>query len=174
MRTGGNHRNSDIIIAVKILLISDTHSHVRDAVEIIRREGDFDLFFHMGDTYQDAVKIQDESGLSMKAVSGNMDELRTGPNVEVFSLEGIRFLLTHGDMFQVSQGLQVLDLEAERCGADVVCFGHTHIPCDTVINTRHFFNPGALRGNAESYGILTLDNGSITYLSLPLIRDLKA
>ena len=151
---------------MKILLISDTHSNVSDAVEIIRQEGDFDMFFHMGDTYQDAIKIQDETGLSMKAVSGNMDGLRIGPEIESFSIEGIRFLLTHGDRFQVNHGFQALDVEAKHCGADVVCFGHTHNPCDTVINTRRFFNPGALQGNNRSYGILRLDNGSITYQSL--------
>ncbi len=151
---------------MKILLISDTHSNIRDAVELIRREGDFDLFFHMGDTYQDATSIREETGLPMKAVSGNMDEQRTGPEIEVFSLEGIRFLLTHGDRFWVNQGLQALDVKAERCGVDIVCFGHTHIASDTVISSRRFINPGAFRGNVCSYGILKLDNGGATYQPL--------
>ncbi len=151
---------------MKILLISDTHSNVSDAVKIIHREGDFDLLFHMGDTYKDAIIIQKETGIAMKAVSGNMDEQRTGPEIEVFSLEGVRFLLTHGDRFGVSQNLRALEVKAESCEADVVCFGHTHIPYEKVINTRRFFNPGALREKNRSYGILTLDNGGITYQSL--------
>ncbi|MBI5142117.1 MAG: YfcE family phosphodiesterase [Nitrospirae bacterium] len=148
---------------MKILLISDTHTNTSDAVKILRAGGGFNMFFHMGDTWQDAVRIRDESGVPMRAVSGNMDGLRVGPTVEVFALDGVRFLLTHGDMFGVHRGLRDLEAEAVRRKADVVCFGHTHAAFDEMRGERRFINPGAMRYGRKSYGILTVVDGLIVY-----------
>ena len=143
---------------VKILLLSDTHSNVETAVRIVRSAGDFDLFFHMGDTYQDALRIREETGLGMRAVSGNMDGIRVGPERELFSLGGLSFLLVHGDRFSVHRDRSGLFREAERRGADIVCYGHTHVARDETIHGRRFINPGALRPGG-SYGVLTLGAG---------------
>jgi putative phosphoesterase len=148
---------------MKILLISDTHSNTSDAIRILRADGSFDMFFHMGDTWQDAAGIRNESGVPMRAVSGNMDGLRVGPAVEVFTLEGVRFLLTHGDLFGIHRGLRDLNAEAVRRKADVVCFGHTHAAFDGMFDDRRFINPGAMKHGKKSYGILTVENETIVY-----------
>ena len=147
---------------VKVLLLSDTHSNVRDAVSVIRRSDGLDMFFHMGDTYQDAVRIHEDTGLPMKAVSGNMDGFRVGPAVEVFSLQDLRFLLTHGDRFHVNRDRSVLYSEALRRRADVVCYGHTHIARDEVIEGVRFINPGSLKGGKRKYAIMTIDQGNLS------------
>lgn len=147
---------------MKILLLSDTHSNVKDAVSLIRRQSDLDMFFHMGDTFQDAVKIHEETGLAMKAVSGNMDGNKAGPQIEVFSLEGVSFMLTHGDGFYVNGDRHVLYRQALKQGAKVACYGHTHIARDETIRGVRLINPGTLKGRNKSYGIMTIDNGEIS------------
>jgi len=121
------------------------------------------MFFHLGDTYQDALKIRDDSGLSMRAVSGNMDAVRLGPETESFDLERYRILLVHGDRFAVNRDLMRLDLAAAETGADIVCFGHTHRPCCLSVNGRHFLNPGSFRGATGSYGILWLREHDVSF-----------
>lgn len=146
---------------MKILLLSDTHTNVSGAVGLIRGRGDFELFFHLGDTYQDAVRIHDETGLPMKAVSGNMDGLRVGPDDEVFTLEGVCFFLVHGDRYAVNRDRSRLVAEAERREADVVCYGHTHVARDETVAGHRLINPGALRPGNGSYAILDLNDGQV-------------
>jgi len=155
---------------VKILVVSDTHSNVSGVLRIVRQHGDFDLFFHLGDTYHDAQKIQSSSGLAMRAVSGNMDGLRVGPETEVFDLEGSRFLLTHGDRFGVNRSLLGLNLAAEAAVANIVCFGHTHRPCNESLHGRFFLNPGSLRGANGTYGILRVEDGHASFEIYPALR----
>jgi len=149
---------------MKILLLSDTHSNVKDAVSLIRRQSGLDMFFHLGDTYQDAVKIHEETGLAMKAVSGNMDGKKVGPPFEIFSLGGVRFLLTHGDRFYVNGDRHVLYREALKQGAKVACYGHTHIARDETIRGIRLINPGALKGRTKSYAVMTIDDGEISLI----------
>lgn len=150
---------------MKILLLSDTHSNVKDAVKVIRREPDLEMFLHMGDTYQDAVKIHEETGLPMKAVSGNMDGLKAGPAFEVFSIDGVRFLLTHGDRFYVNGDRHILYKEALKQGAKVACYGHTHIARDETIQGIRLINPGALKGRTKTYAVMTINEGEISLRS---------
>jgi len=155
---------------MNILVLSDTHSNVSVALKVIRRHGNFDCFFHLGDTYRDAQQIHSSTGLAMHAVSGNMDDQRVGPLTEVFELGGHRLLLTHGDQFGVHRSLIGLNLAAEEAGANIVCFGHTHRPLNGSVGARRFFNPGSLRGESGTYGILVLDASGVSFDVYPAAR----
>ena len=144
-------------------MISDTHSNTAEALRVIEGNGNFQMFFHLGDTYQDAVAIGGLSGLPMRGVSGNMDPVRNGPEMEIFDVSGYRILLTHGDRFGVNRGFLGLGLVAQETNAQIVCFGHTHRPCNESLNGRYFLNPGSLRGQEGTYGVLELSEGYVRF-----------
>ncbi len=148
---------------MKILLFSDTHGNLKGPLEVLRREPGVDRFFHMGDTYYDAVRIRDRSGVPMTAVKGNMDGGSEGPALEVVGLEGVRFMLVHGDRYHVTRDIAVLDYEAESRDVQVVCFGHTHKPFDHAFNGRRYLNPGAFSHGRAFYGVLTVEDGTVEY-----------
>ena len=96
------------------------------------------------------------------------------PTERTVSLEGHRLLLTHGHLYGVKSGIGALATYAARLGADIVLFGHTHTPCDTVIDagevvggvtlTRpmHLFNPGSI-GMGGSFGTLLLTGETVLF-----------
>jgi len=148
---------------VKILVVSDTHSNSSEALRVIQSHGYFQMFFHLGDTYQDAVAIRDLSGLPMRAVSGNMDPVRNGPETEIFDVGNHRVLLTHGDRFGVNRDFMGLSLVAQEANAQIICFGHTHRPCYVSLDGRYFLNPGSLRGRGGTYGVLDLSEQGVHF-----------
>ncbi|MEG0145820.1 MAG: metallophosphoesterase family protein, partial [Clostridia bacterium] len=68
--------------------------------------------------------------------------------------------LTHGNTYRVKQGLLMLAYGAREVGADIVLYGHTHIPSVDRDGPLLLINPGALMDGR--YAILTFsDNGPV-------------
>lgn len=92
-------------------------------------------------------------GLPLYAVKGNCDRGNAPLSIE-FQLSGFRFFLTHGHVYQVKNGLNLLKQRTFKHAFDFVLFGHTHVPYLETIKDSVFFNPGALCD--YRYGLLTL------------------
>ena len=55
-----------------------------------------------------------------------------------------------------------LSLAAQEAGADVVLFGHTHVPYCSCEGGRWFLNPGSCGQSAQpTYGIIELTDGAL-------------
>lgn len=63
---------------------------------------------------------------------GNNDFFSRLPREEEFNLEGHHIFITHGHAYYVSMGEAHLQEEARRRGADIVMYGHTHVPALTI------------------------------------------
>jgi predicted phosphodiesterase len=97
------------------------------------------------------------------------------PETEEFLvLDGVRILLTHGHAYGVKGGLGTAIAHAARRDADVLIFGHTHIPLElhvspdsdcgfTVNRPLTVFNPGSLGDRTPSFGTLTIRVGQILF-----------
>ena len=72
---------------------------------------------------------------------------------------GVRFFLTHGHLFGVKSSLTRLKLEANRVGAQIALFGHTHRPFCEEDGGVWYMNPGAAKD--DRYGVIELQNGEI-------------
>ena len=160
---------------LEILVISDTHSDrsvVFRAMKKMLTPPDAVLF--LGDGLSDLSVITSEEGweeIPVYSVAGNCDGasffLDDVPEVRVLTLGGCRIVMMHGHTYDVKYGnIAALDYALER-GADVLLYGHTHIPVaeHRRIGDRTIVvgNPGSLGrpfgACAPTFGMLTIRQG---------------
>lgn len=125
---------------MSILILSDSHgatAEVKAAVE--RHQAAY--VFHCGDFCTDHKKAP---FASMRLVRGNCDVDSEVP-LELGSVwKNLRIYQTHGHLFGVKSSLLKLHYRAEETGANLVIFGHSHVPVCTVERDILFLNPGSI------------------------------
>ena len=153
---------------MKILVLSDTHAYLENARAVLARlQGKVDAVFHLGDHDDDAVALQQEfPKLPFHYVKGNNDYRVDTPSQKLVRLGGKNLLLTHGHKQRVYWNYDTISYWAEEQGADVVLFGHTHLPYEAYIASDSeeeksvwLFNPGSIskpREGKPSYGIIDI------------------
>ena len=128
-------------MATRLLLISDTHIPGRARrlpAAVLRAADAADLVIHAGDWVAASVLDELEQHGDVLGVWGNNDgaDLRARlAEVARRTIDGVRFAVVHetGDA-----GRRETRMDAAFPDADVLVFGHSHIPWDTV-------TPGGLR-----------------------------
>ena len=157
--------------------MSDTHGNLENIRKVMEKHKDIKNVFHLGDGRSDIDLIKEEyKNKTFFRVCGNCDSGATEPVTLVETLEGKKFLLTHGHEFNVKDNLDLLLKEAKKEHADVALFGHTHKPIKKEIDGIILFNPGSLNGKTIifrpgniierkdcSYGIIKIDNGNLEF-----------
>lgn len=145
---------------MKILVFSDSHGVKSPMRETVRRETP-DLLIHLGDLVSDGTALRESfPALPFLQVPGNCDAGRSGlPLQRLEELEGHRVLLSHGHLWQVKLGPGAARSEALRQGAEILLYGHTHIPLCEFDGGLWVLNPGSmLYGN---YGVIMLEKDSV-------------
>ena len=133
---------------MRLLLVADTHvpKRARQLPEPVWQAVDrADVVFHAGDWVEEPLLDEFEArARRLVAVYGNNDGpalRRRLPEVAEVDLEGVRFAVVHET--GAAQGRE------RRCAqrfpeADVLVFGHSHIPWDTTASTGlRLLNPGS-------------------------------
>lgn len=103
-------------------------------------------------------------------VRGNCDLLYLAsdiPSERLLTIFNLRILLLHGHEHGVKGSYGVAAAHAQRCGADILIFGHTHLAYEGRLAVGdkevHLFNPGSIgtpKNGTYSYGVLTIrENG---------------
>lgn len=139
----------------KILVISDTHGG-RDLLQkCIDISAPFDMIIHCGDGVKDIRGADIPANAVVLAVAGNTDSYSSveEETLLVETINGRTVMITHGHLYNVKSGLNVLSKFADEIKADVVLFGHTHRSF-LCMNNPVLFNPGDL--STGSYGIITI------------------
>lgn len=143
---------------MKALIVSDNHGRDAELYELIDMyDGEIDLWLHCGDS---EFQPSDPVFETFNAVRGNVD-WGIFPNVQVNELGGVTIVHTHGHLYGVNSGVDDLYDLAEEYGAEIVFYGHTHIPAVDELGGKYFINPGSLnfpRGHMQigSYAVLEL------------------
>lgn len=149
---------------MKIIVISDTHGNNKDIFKKISEIEKPDFIFHLGDYVEDGIKISKAFGIETIIVRGNGDMGLTKYNEdELIEIKGKKIFLTHGHKYNVSNSLTNLYYKALELGADLVLFGHTHIPINIKENNIIVMNPGSPtlpRGNnrTKTFGVVEIKN----------------
>ena len=154
---------------MKIGVISDTHIPVfakKLPQKVYDCFKDCDLIIHVGDAIEMSV-IEELSRIAeTKAVCGNMDDPEMKeclPEKMLFSVAGKKIGVMHGR----GPGVKVVQIAEKMFGnkADIVIFGHSHLPYNEKRNGVLFFNPGSATDwtNAPycSFGIIEIDGDDI-------------
>lgn len=129
----------------KILLLSDTHSYIDDA--ILKHVKQADEVWHAGDIGDLDVTDQIKKLKPLKAVYGNIDgaEARSEfPLHNRFMCEGMNIWITHIGGYPPKYNLTVRE-ELTKNPPDIFIVGHSHIlkvMPDKKLNVLHM-NPGA-------------------------------
>ena len=173
---------------MRFLVCSDSHGRVSSLFDMLARAHTkrfpADAVLFLGDGLRDLSYLSDE-GIPIFRVAGNCDLCRTdAPDEELLSFEGHRIFMTHGDRYSVKSGEARLVAAASGKGADVVLYGHTHVPSehyyregDTVGGVRlarptYVMNPGSVgeyRGSSvPGFAVLELSPSGVSWSRVDL------
>lgn len=171
-------------MAKKILVFSDSHEETKYMNEALGLNSDADMIVHLGDGASDLTKsLPGNYEKPLVLIEGNgeyygwlrVDRRYLPKRTEMIEFEGKRIFMTHGHLYDVKFGLDRIAARAYADGADIVLFGHTHIPTckylpagtelELVGKTERpllLFNPGSIgKGFKHTFGLLTFSGGDI-------------
>lgn len=151
---------------MRILVISDTHGDSNTLHRVILSQPKAQVVIHLGDGADD---MDDERFLYPEKmflqVRGNCDWGSALPPVGQIQLENRKIFYTHGNLYNVKYNLDEIKLAARLQKADILLFGHTHVPYTEFDKGLYVMNPGSLRGMDATCGILDLTpQGVVTNL----------
>lgn len=146
---------------MKVLIISDSHGLDKELFKVFdRHKHEVDAIIHCGDSELSKKKFSEYENLLI--VGGNCDDDRTYEAEIYYELKPIKVLITHGHLYNVKFSAVKLSYRAEELGANLVCFGHSHIATAFQENGIVYINPGSFRlpkgRNERSYVIVNYQN----------------
>lgn len=151
---------------MRIIVTSDTHRDfyaLHTLVEKYRNTAD--LFIHLGDG---AVELEQVENIYPEcrflSARGNCDFGTTASLAGCFSCGIAKIFYTHGHMYNVKYELDDLYRAGAEVEANVILFGHTHVPLVDYRDGVHILNPGSLgmpRGTKPSYGVIDITERDI-------------
>lgn len=147
---------------MKILVVSDTHGHSSELVQVLRKVKPIDGLIHCGDVEGQENYIRGIAECPCYMVKGNNDFFCDLPREEVFQLGNYKVMVTHGHMYGVSMDTSMLEEEARSRGVQIVMFGHTHRPFLEQKEDITILNPGSLSyprqvGRKPSFLVMEID-----------------
>ena len=147
---------------MRVLIVSDSHGrtdHLKKAVALVKPE----RMLHLGDAEGQEDYIASFCGCPLDIVKGNCDYMSRLPAQKVIPLGKHRIFMAHGHLHYVKGGLQEIESCAKDAGADVVLYGHTHLP-ELVYEPDGMVvvNPGSIsyprqEGRKPCYAVLDVD-----------------
>lgn len=149
----------------QVLIFSDTHGYLED-IPYLRYTTDYDYFIYLGDGYEEVEKWSERNKLGERfiAVTGNCDYAPKVSRQRIVEIGQIKIFLTHGDLYSVKSGYELIFQKAKKEGVDIALFGHTHYADHHLIEGIHLFNPGSIlpRGrDFASVGYLEIEEKKI-------------
>lgn len=155
----------------RILIVSDTHGRLRNFQEMLRRAGTPDRLIHLGDSEGQHRKIEELANCPVDIVRGNCDYSQELPREKEILIGDYRVFLTHGHRYQANFGTETLVDAGLSRKADIVMFGHTHVPLLQQRRGIMLVNPGSLSqprqdGFAYTYILMELDREGEAHYTL--------
>lgn len=154
---------------MKILVISDTHGQIMNAVKILKNNK-YDYCIHLGDVVRDCEDLESifprQKFIFVKGNNDFWTRDSSFPDERTFSLGEKKFFICHGHKFNVKSSLALLKSTAMKKECDVVLFGHTHkayMENDALV----VMNPGS---NC-SYGEITIDHEGNLEAEIKKVKD---
>ena len=128
---------------MKVAIVSDTHGYIDSFIDRLSTMDRPDLILHLGDNTVDGEKISQKIGIKTIIVKGNCDSGKRYSESNLVEVEGKKLFLTHGHMYNVKDSLNQIYYKGLELGADIILFGHTHIPINIKEDNIIIMNPGS-------------------------------
>lgn len=154
---------------MKILVLSDSHGSVDNMIRAVERVQP-QRVLHLGDCQRDLTALQAAfPGMPMEGVPGNCDWGSCDQPERLLEIGGVRVFMLHGHTRNVKSSPMAAMYAAREHGAQVLLFGHTHVPLVDNDGTLLTLNPGAAGDRLyPTCGILTIENGRADVATLRL------
>ncbi|WP_096202770.1 metallophosphoesterase family protein [Bacillus sp. FJAT-45350] len=129
---------------MRVLIVSDSHGQTEELSDVItRHRQEVNLIIHCGDSELEA-NSKELDGVSV--VEGNCDYQHDQFPEEIRKELGDYVLyVTHGHHYNVKMTYVPISYKGEEVGANIVCFGHSHVATSFSENGIVYINPGSLR-----------------------------
>jgi putative phosphoesterase len=161
---------------MKVLIVSDTHGRNHCLIDTINRVGPIDLLVHLGDIENGEEYILSMITCPAEFVSGNNDYFNGLPKDKLIQIGRYKVFLTHGHRYGVNFSTGNIVEEAKKRKADIVMFGHTHVPIIDLTGNVWTINPGSLalprqNGRVPTYIIMDLDAQGEAHFTLNYYKE---
>lgn len=162
---------------MEFLIVSDSHGHAENIQAALERQVKApNAILFLGDGARDLDRLW-VCDIPIWAVRGNCDwssSDHADKTERLLHFEGHTLLLVHGHEWGVKGGLGALVAHAAEVNADILLFGHTHMPVlqtlsigervgkTVLLRPMYLFNPGSI-GYEGSFGTLTLKGETVLF-----------
>lgn len=150
---------------MRIGVVSDTHGLVRP--EVLALFAGVEHILHAGDVGGGHVLAALRAIAPVTAVGGNNDDGMDGTDIVRVTLGGWRVLLTH-ILPRPDDLRREVVASLRQQPADLVVFGHSHLPHDEVIGGVRFFNPASAGPRRFDYPVAAgiISGADLAHLAL--------
>lgn len=153
----------------KVLILSDSHG-LTSELTMIKERHQLDHMIHCGDS---ELSFNAPELAGFFTVAGNCDFDSEFEDEMTMQIDGLKFFITHGHLYNVHPSLLELAYKAEEVEANIVCYGHTHVVHAEKAHNQLFINPGSIRSprayKEKTYAIIeweTVDNVTVHFYTL--------
>ena len=161
---------------MKILAISDSHGRLSALREAVQAHPDAEMILFLGDGDREIDVIRGEllPTQQLIAVRGNNDWASREPDDRIVEVCGVRILMTHGHRYHVKWGPDEAIAAARAQNAQILLYGHTHVPFDEYLDGLYIMNPGSVGfpdAGPRTYGVIELRSAGILMNVVPIESD---
>ena len=153
---------------MNILVISDTHGNLHNAIQQINRMTKLDYILHCGDHVRNAESLESiYPQIPIAYVAGNCDFMEYSvPYEKELTLMGKKIFMCHGHQHGVKRSYSTVSDYGLSKAADIILFGHTHVPYLYPTKNLIVMNPGSISSGRnekkETFGLLEIEeNGEM-------------
>lgn len=145
---------------MKILVFSDSHGVKKPMYALVDSQKP-DIVVHLGDYVADARALAGHCpNVRLYSVPGNCDYATASNNaVQTVICGRKKILFSHGHLWRVKSGYDIALTQGKKYKADLVLFGHTHVPFLKKIDGIYLVNPGALKN--RNYAVINIEHDTL-------------
>ena len=156
---------------MKVLIVSDTHGRDHYLLKTLERVNPIDLLIHLGDFEGGEEYIRSIASCPTEFIAGNNDFFNGLPKEKMIRVGKYAVMLTHGHRYGVNSSTSSVLDSAKRNKADIVMFGHTHVPMIDLSGKIWAINPGSLalprqHGRIPTFIIMDIDSKGEAHFTL--------
>lgn len=147
-----------------LMIVSDSHAMNKQMLLSILKQHNVDYYLHCGDIFMtyDGLPLT-----NFYLVKGNND-FADIPTERTLTFDTLTLFMTHGHLYDVNFGIDGLQHKSKEVQAQVVCFGHTHIPYVKQEDGVLYINPGSMshprgRYRNPTYALLDTTTMKVTF-----------
>lgn len=140
---------------MRILVLSDSHNNYLLLKKAVENHPSAEVIIFLGDGERDINRVEEllENKHVIK-VKGNCDIASGLDETVTQTIGGKKFYITHGYLENVKFGDDRLVYKGQSLDADIILYGHTHVPVNKRVDGIYVFNPGSIRDG--NYGFIDI------------------